>query len=159
MRVLVAGMGNVFLGDDGFGVEVVRRLRDGAPIADVDVADFGIRGVHLAYELAGGGYDAAILVDATARGGSPGTLYVIEPDVPTTDEAAAADAHTLTPEAVLAWVQRVGALPARLVILGCEPAILEESMEMSPQVRGAIDEAVAMVRGLVVDMKGALPCV
>ena len=71
-RILVAGIGNIFLGDDGFGVEVARRLNAQPPIDGVDVVDFGIRAVHLAYELAGGKYDAAILVDAVPRGGAPG---------------------------------------------------------------------------------------
>ena len=91
MRVLVAGIGNVFLGDDGFGVEVARRLRGQALGDGVDVADFGIRGVHLAYELADGRYDAAVLVDAVSRGGAPGTFYAIEPDVETSRLESAAD--------------------------------------------------------------------
>src|SRR5689334_9023337 len=112
----------MFLGDDGFGVEVARRLA-GQPVpAHVDVADFGIRGVHLAYELADGPYGAVILVDAVARGGTPGTLYAFEPDL---DASAAnpdvADAHGLTPAAVLAWVRRIGGRCGRVVIVGCEP--------------------------------------
>src|SRR5438874_9662277 len=96
-RILVAGIGNVFLGDDGFGVDVARRLRE-EPLGDrVDVAGFGIRGVHLAYELADGTYDAAIFVDAVSCGGAPGTLYTIEidPAGESASEQAVADAHTL----------------------------------------------------------------
>ncbi len=80
-RTLVAGIGNIFLSDDGFGVEVARRLATAPLPAGVTVTDYGIRGMHLAYDLASG-FDAAILVDATSRGGAPGTIYVIEPDLP-----------------------------------------------------------------------------
>src|SRR5262245_26940899 len=128
VRVLVAGIGNIFLGDDGFGVEVVRRLRRASLGPEIDVADFGIRGVHLAYELAGGTYDAAILVDAVPRGGEPGALYRIEPDLQDNAcDPVSADAHGLTPAAVLAWVRQVGTPPSRLVIVGCEPATIDES--------------------------------
>src|SRR5262249_3212591 len=75
-KVLIAGIGNIFLGDDGFGVEVARRMLEQPSVEGVEVADFGICGIHLAYELAGGGYDAAVLVDAVHRDGKPGTLYV-----------------------------------------------------------------------------------
>jgi hydrogenase maturation protease len=98
-KVLIAGIGNVFLGDDGFGVEVATRLGGTELPAGVQVVDYGIRGMHLAYDLANG-YDAAILVDATPRGGPPGTIYVIEPDDgpttsgPTTSEAATSEATT-----------------------------------------------------------------
>src|SRR5581483_11575527 len=148
-RILVAGIGNIFLGDDGFGVEVVRRLCD-APLPEaVEVADFGIRGVHLAYELAGGRYDTAILVDAVARGGAPGTVYAIEPDEDAGSAQLVADAHTLTPDAVLAWVRRVGTLPARIIVVGCEPASVEESMELSPPVSAAVERAIDLIRDLV----------
>jgi hydrogenase maturation protease len=166
-RILVAGIGNIFLGDDGFGVEVARRLRD-CPLGDhVDVADFGIRGVHLAYELAGGDYDAAILVDAVSRGGAPGTVYAIEADDATSDsepaalaDAVVSDAHSLTPGAVLAWLQRAGGRPGRIVVVGCEPAATEESMELSAPVAASIEVAIDMIRNLVADMTraGAASC-
>jgi hydrogenase maturation protease len=155
MRILVAGIGNIFLGDDRFGVEVVQRLRDQPPGGDVDVVDFGIRGVHLAYEIAGGRYDAVVLVDAVPRGGAPGTLYAIEPDAggaaaaADVDAAVVADAHGLTPDAVLAWVRRVGGYAGRVVVVGCEPATIEESMELSPAVAASVDGAVRMIRDLV----------
>ncbi len=159
MRALIAGIGNIFLGDDGFGVEVARRL-DGQSLGDgVDVADFGIRGIHLAYELAGGTYDAAVLVDAMRRGGEPGTLYVVEPSVDA-DSAAdvSADAHALTPDAVLAWISRVGTRPARLLVVGCEPETVEESVGLSPRVNAAVEEAIAIVRCLATELTGAAPC-
>ena len=149
-RVLVAGIGNIFLGDDGFGVEVANRLRE-QPLPDgVDVADFGIRGVHLAYELADGRYDAAILVDAVPRGGAPGTLYAIEPDVDASEPPlAGADAHSLTPAAVLAWLHRIGAHCGRIVIVGCEPASIRESMGLSEPVAASVEGAMQMVRELI----------
>jgi len=159
MRILVAGIGNIFLGDDGFGVEVAKRLRRGSLGEGVDAADFGIRGVHLAYELAGGRYDAAILVDAVARGGEPGTLYAIEPDVGGAGAGdMGADAHTLTPDVVLGWLRRVGAPPVRVLVVGCEPATVEESMGLSAPVAASVDRAVDMIRALVAQIAGALPC-
>jgi hydrogenase maturation protease len=99
-KILVAGIGNIFLGDDGFGVEVAGRLADADLPDGVKVVDYGIRGMHLAYDLANG-YDTAILVDATPRGGAPGTIYVIEPDLSSgaaddsaTDNGAADDSAT-----------------------------------------------------------------
>ncbi len=159
-RVLVAGIGNIFLGDDAFGVEVVNRLSAGPLPAGVDAIDFGIRGVHLAYELAGGRYHSVILVDAAPRGGAPGTIYVIEPDVSSTPaDAARADAHSLTPESVLAWMARAGGAPCRITIVGCEPLSVEEFAEMSAPVAAAVDEAVRAVRELIAAAEEAVaPC-
>jgi hydrogenase maturation protease len=160
MKLLVAGIGNVFLGDDGFGVEVVKRLRD-RPLGDgVDVIDFGVRGIHLAYSLTDGSYAGAVLVDAVSRGEAPGTLYAIEADLGAIDPVAApADAHSLTPDAVLAMVRRLGGPVARIVVVGCEPATLDEAMELSAPVAASVDGAVAMIRELVGEMRGAVPCV
>src|SRR2546423_13212736 len=157
MRILVAGIGNIFLGDDGFGVEVAERLRHEPPIGDVDIADFGIRGIHLAYELADGRYDAAILVDAVARGGEPGTLYTMEPEVDDDVGTDAADAHSLTPATVLAWLRRTG-VNCRVVVVGCEPASLDEAIALSPAVAGSIDGAVKLVREVVAKISGVAPC-
>jgi hydrogenase maturation protease len=155
-RVLVAGIGNIFLGDDGFGVEVVRRLRDERLAAGVDVVDFGIRGVHLAFELAGGNYDAAILVDTVSRGGAPGTLYALEPDADVDEPwLDAADAHSLTPAAVLGWLRRLGARCGRVVIVGCEPASIDETMGLSAPVAASVDRAMQMVRDLVEEIGSA----
>jgi hydrogenase maturation protease len=153
-HVLVAGIGNIFLGDDGFGVEVARRLL-GEPLGGgVDVADFGIRAVHLAYELAGGKYDGVILVDAVSRGGTPGTLYAIEPDI-ADDAETETDAHSLTPAAVLGWLRRIGGRCGRIVIVGCEPASVDESMGLSEPVTASVEGAIQMVRSLVADMRGS----
>ncbi|HEX7793824.1 MAG TPA: hydrogenase maturation protease [Vicinamibacterales bacterium] len=159
MRVLVAGIGNVFLSDDGFGVEVVRRLSS-EPLGDgVDVVDFGIRGVHLAFDLADGRYDSAILVDAVAKGGEPGTLYVIDPDFANGSlESTIADAHSLTPDAVLAWIRQIGGTTPRIIVLGCEPGTTEESMELSAPVANAIDLAIEMIRALISEMKVTPQC-
>jgi len=148
-RVLVAGIGNIFRGDDGFGVEVVRRLADERLGEDVDVGDFGIRGVHLAFEMASGKYTKVILVDATSRGEPPGTLYAIEPDA--ADGDAGADAHSLTPAAVLAWVHRIGGDCGRVIFVGCEPASVDESIGLSLPVQSAVDGAVKMVRELIAE--------
>jgi hydrogenase maturation protease len=159
MRLLVAGIGNVFLSDDGFGVEVVRRLSSESLGDDVDVVDFGIRGVHLAFDLADGRYDAVILVDAVAKGGEPGTLYVIDPDVANGSlESAVADAHSLTPDAVLSWIRQIGAKPPRIVVLGCEPGTTEESMELSEPVADSIDMAIEMIRAVISQIKVAPQC-
>jgi hydrogenase maturation protease len=158
MSTLVAGVGNIFFGDDGFGVEVAQRLMREPPIDDVDVREFGIQGVHLAYELTGGRYDRCVLIDAVARGGAPGTLYAIEPDDTVSGAGVAApDAHTLTPDVVLAWARHVGGPCARVVIVGCEPATLEPAIGLSPHVAAAIVPAVAMVRRLVA-REERVPC-
>lgn len=139
----MAGIGNIFLADDGFGVEVARRLRSG-PLPDgVKVEDFGIRGVHLAYELLDG-YELVVLIDALPSGEAPGTLSVMEPD-----QAAARDtpmdAHSMNPMAVLSMVGEMGGEVGHLLIVGCEPAEIEERIGLSGVVAGVVDEAVALV--------------
>jgi hydrogenase maturation protease len=158
-RTLVAGIGNIFLGDDGFGVEVARRLVDADLPGGVTVTDYGIRGMHLAYDLASG-FDTAILVDATARGGAPGTIYVIEPDLPSGPAEPAAgsdphpllDAHGMQPDVVLGMLDLLGgARPGQILIVGCEPATVEESMGLSDPVAACVPEAVQVVLELVTD--------
>jgi hydrogenase maturation protease len=147
-RVLVAGIGNVFFGDDGFGVEVARRL-GGEPLPDgVTVADYGIRGLHLAYRLLEP-LDVLIAVDATPRGGVPGTLYAIEPDLAPGDDAAGAEAHGMSLPAVFATVRMMGGALPRVVVLGCEPADVGEHMGLSPSVAAAIEPAVSMLRAML----------
>src|SRR5262245_40220154 len=110
-RVLVAGVGNVFLGADGFGVEVITRLA-ATPLPDwVHVEDYGIRGMHLAYDLAGSDYELTVLVDATSRGETPGTVYVVDLDLPEDDErppTGLLDAHGMQPDVVLGLVGLLG---------------------------------------------------
>jgi len=150
-RILVAGIGNIFLGDDGFGVEVVRRLAAHPLPSGVRVADFGIRGVHLAFEILEHPEDTTILVDITPRGGAPGTVYLIEPDLAALADAATgtADAHSMTPEAVFGLLRSMGGTPRRVWIVGCEPLSLEEKMGLSAPVEQAVDEAVALVLDVI----------
>ncbi|WP_329236175.1 hydrogenase maturation protease [Actinoallomurus sp. NBC_01490] len=149
MKILVAGVGNVFLGDDGFGVEVARRLSerlDRTPLPDgVVVGDFGIRGIHLAYELSA--YDTTILIDAAPRGEEPGTLYALE--LGQGEPQAAVDAHGMTPEVVLGLVGAVGGEMRRVLLVGCEPADVAPGMELSAPVAAAIEPAVRLVRELI----------
>jgi hydrogenase maturation protease len=153
--ILVAGIGNIFQNDDGFGSEVARRLLAGPPPPEgVKIVDYGIRGVHLAYELLDG-YDAAILVDATAQGGEPGTIYVIEPDVDAIEsetglaEAGIVDAHGMDPASVLALLRSLGGRIGRLLVVGCEPADVDDGIGLSEPVAGALEEACRVVRDLI----------
>ena len=153
-RILVAGIGNVFLGDDGFGVEVVARLARRALPGGVEVADFGIRGFDLAYALMDG-YQAAVLVDALSRGGQAGDLFVVEPDLEKLDETAGAtvaDGHGMDPVAVLKMVKQFGGRPPRLYVVGCEPGSLggeQGEMGLSPPVAAAMEGAVELVEDVV----------
>lgn len=158
-RVLIAGIGNVFLGDDGFGVEVARRLAGEAQLPpEADVVDAGIAGLHLAFRLVEG-YELFIAVDAVTRGEAPGTLYVLEPRLDEDDgdgdgdgdRAAMADAHSIDLRAVLAMVRSLGGTLGRVVVVGCEPADLDERMGLSPAVTAAIEPAIRRVRQLAVD--------
>jgi hydrogenase maturation protease len=151
-RILVAGIGNVFFGDDGFGVEVSTRLQQRALPDGVRVIDFGIRGLHLAYTLLEG-YDAAILVDASRRGGAPGTLYVLDPGEATA--APSVEAHGMEPDKVLSLVRALGGTPPLLRVVACEPtAISEDDFEMglSPAVAAAVDPACELVEQLVAEL-------
>jgi len=150
VKILVAGIGNVFLGDDGFGPAVIERM--GTALGDdVEVADFGIRGMDLAFALTSG-IDAAILVDATARGGAPGTLYTIEPIVG--GGTPEIQTHAMDPARVLAFAASIGNPPAYVRVVGVEPARLASddddiAVGLSAEVDGAIDSAIAIVRELV----------
>jgi hydrogenase maturation protease len=149
-QVLVAGIGNVFLGDDGFGVEVARRLSEVDLPEWAKVVDYGIRGMHLAYDLAGGDYALTILIDITNQGDKPGTVYVIELDPkPAVDESTVMQAHGMQPEIVLNLVAALGEDPGRVLLVGCEPANLDERMGLSPPVAGAIGTAVDVVVDLL----------
>jgi hydrogenase maturation protease len=145
-RVLVAGVGNIFFSDDGFGPDVLRRLLGGEPIAEAHVEDYGIRGLHLAYELLNG-YEAALLVDAVPRGDVPGTLYVIEPSAP--EQTGAPDAHRMDLANVFAFVRMLGGDAPPITIVGCEPATIEEGLGLSPAVANAAEAAVPLVRRVV----------
>jgi hydrogenase maturation protease len=146
-RVLIACLGNIFLGDDGFGTEVARRLASRPPQEGVILKDFGIRGFDLTYALLEP-YELIILVDACARGGEPGTVYLIKPDS-TTGSPAPLDTHGMNPTNVLHLVHSMGGTSAQILVVGCEPADLgseeEGKLGLSEPVAAAIDEAVAMI--------------
>ncbi len=155
-RVLVAGIGNVFLGDDGWGVALAGRLAARALPRGVDVVDFGIRGMDLAYAMLDG-YDAVVFLDATPRGEAPGTLYVIEPELD--DLEMTIDAHGMDPVKVLALARTLGAesLP-RTLIVGCEPQTRMSAEDehvvavLTEPVRASLDGAVALVEDLLTDL-------
>ncbi len=151
MKILIAGIGNIFFGDDGFGTEVVRMLC-ADPIADVKIEDFGIRGVHLAYELVSG-YDRVFLIDAVPRGGPPGTIYVIEPE--TALAPASPDAHRMDVSSVLAFVGTIGGELPPITLIGCEPYAMDPEIGLSGVVRQAVQPAAALVRHLVTRALGA----
>ncbi|WP_116023231.1 hydrogenase maturation protease [Thermomonospora umbrina] len=148
-RVLVAGIGNVFLGDNGFGAEVIGRIDRAALPAGVEVADYGIRGLHLAYELLGGHYDTLILVDAVPLDGPPGTLAVLEVDGPEDAGRPAMDGHGMNPQAVLQLLHTLGGWVERVLVVGCRPAVVEDHFGLSEPVAAAVDDAVQLVTDLV----------
>lgn len=151
-RVLVAGIGNIFLGDDAFGVEVAQRLlaQGTASLpAGVCVADFGIRSYDLAYALTDG-CDAAVLVDAVARGEAPGTVFLIEPNLGALPaDTGPVNSHGMNAARALQLAKTVGALPPKILLVGCEPAVLEtDELGLSPAVAAAVPGAVRMVEEL-----------
>jgi len=153
-KILIAGIGNIFLADDGFGVEVAARLAHRTFPEGVRVADFGIRGFDLAYALMEG-YETTILVDACPVEGQPGTLFVIEPDSEDSNAAAQpgfADPHSMNPVSVLRMARSMGGELKRILVVGCVPATLgpeEGQMGLSEPVTAAVDEAVKLVDSLV----------
>ncbi|HLH68946.1 MAG TPA: hydrogenase maturation protease [Candidatus Dormibacteraeota bacterium] len=154
MKVLIAGIGNVFLGDDGFGVEVVRRLSERALPAWAEVVDFGIRGYDLAYALLEG-YECAVLVDAVRRGGPPGTLFKLELDPEALPGLVSPDGHAMSPDQVLGLVRELDGRPPRLFLVGCEPASLggeEGAMGLSAPVAAAVDGALTMIERLLKEL-------
>jgi len=157
MNILIAGIGNVFLGDDAFGVMVAQELARLTWPAGVQVRDFGIRGIHLAYELERD-LDAAIVVDAARRNGLAGTLYVIEPQVRKTDggiETTAMSAHAMHPQRMLEWLLVNGHTCRNMVVVACEPESFGTEddgpgrMGLSAPVAAAVPEAMKIVQELV----------
>ena len=147
-RILVAGVGNVFLQDDAFGVEVIRLLTQEPLPPGVQARDFGIRGVHLVYELLDG-CDLFVLVDAAARGEEPGTVTVLEVDLPAVDALPVIDAHSLTPDAIFSLLASLGGKPGRSLVVACEPADVSPGMGLSEPVRQALPHAVRAVREIL----------
>ncbi len=158
-RILIAGVGNIFCGDDAFGVEVAQRLVNRALPDGVRVVDFGIRGFDLAYALMED-QELSILVDAMQRGDAPGTLYVIEPDLdaPGQLNEPVIETHGMHPLKVLDMVRSLGGRPKRLLVVGCEPAVSESGdgeddwqMGLSEPVQAVLDDAADLVVSLVAD--------
>ena len=150
---LVAGIGNIFLSDDGFGSEVARRMARVPTPPGMRVVDYGIGGVHLAYDLLDG-VALLVLVDALQRGADPGTLTVLRPDtdaLPTTT----VDAHAMDPAAVLASCKALGGSLPRTVIVGVEPADVSEGIGLSPMVEAAVEPAIALVHEVVAGHRAA----
>ncbi|WP_077041730.1 hydrogenase maturation protease [Rhodococcus sp. MTM3W5.2] len=156
-RVLVAGIGNIFLGDDGFGPEVLRRLAERGRASDrqptpdgVRLVDYGIRGVHLAYDLLDG-WDALVLVDALPDRGAPGTIRVFEVDPERGGGGGGLDAHGMDPASVFASLDALGGTAPRTVVVGCEVRSVADGIGLSPEVAAVVDDAVGAVLGLVED--------
>ena len=152
-KILVAGIGNIFFGDDAFGCEVVSQLMRRPLPEGVRVTDFGIRSYDLAYAMMDG-YDATILVDATAQGAEPGTIYLIEPDIKKLDDLPeeAVNAHSMNPVRVLQLVRSLGGESGWLRVVGCEPAVLESeegAMGLSEKVQAAVAPAIEMIEALI----------
>lgn len=152
MKVLVAGMGNELRGDDGFGVALARLLGERDLGAEVTVREYGIGGIHLVQELLSG-YDALLLVDAVQRGSEPGTIHLLEPEVRSLDELTdserrdfLADVHWADPGRALMLAKALGVLPARVLIVGCQPEVLDDlSLLLSPAVESALPRAAQVI--------------
>jgi hydrogenase maturation protease len=155
VRILVAGIGNIFLGDDGFGVEVVKHVDTTSLPDGVTIADFGIRGVHLAYELLDG-YDALVLIDAMDLDDLPGTVATFEPDVEAVDPTGV-DAHSMSPAVVLGLLAGLGGHVPRVIVVGCQPLTVEEGLGLSEPVASAVNAAADTVRRVVIDILSTAP--
>jgi hydrogenase maturation protease len=158
-QILVAAVGNLFLRDDGFGAEVVRRMQARAPAAGVSVLDFGTGGLDLAYEVMRG-YDGLVLVDTSRQGGAPGTLYVMEPDEADVggpiEDGETLDPHGMDPQTVLRFVKAVGGWPGKVVVVACEPQDVDDlGIGLTPVVADAVERAVALVDETVAELQAA----
>jgi hydrogenase maturation protease len=156
-QILVAGIGNAFLGDDGFGGQVAARLEKRSLPEGVSVFDFGTGGLDLAYEVMRG-YDALLLIDVSRQGEPPGTLYVMEPDAEDVEggieDGAVIDPHGMDPETVLRFVKAVGGWPGKVVVIACEPtSVGEMGWGLSEAVEGAVDRAVELVLKTVEELR------
>jgi hydrogenase maturation protease len=148
-KILVAGVGNAWLRDDGFGGEVARQLEQRQLPEDVAVMDVGTGGLDLAYEVMRG-YDALVVLDVSRQGGEPGTLYVMEADEDSVqgaiEDGEVINPHAMDPQTVLRFVKSIGAWPGRVIVIACEPAEVEEmGWGLSEHVKAAVERAVALV--------------
>jgi hydrogenase maturation protease len=158
-QVLVAAVGNLWLQDDGFGAAVARRLEECRLPGGVHVVDFGTGGLDLAYEVIRG-YDALILVDVSRQGGEPGTLYVMEVDPDSVEgsieDGAVIDPHAMDPQTVLRFVKGVGGWPGTVVVVACEPEVVDEvGIGLSGAVAGAVERAVEVVAETIDEIRAA----
>jgi hydrogenase maturation protease len=156
-QVLVAGVGNAWLSDDGFGGEVARRLAERELPSGVSALDAGTGGLSLAYEVMRG-YDALVLVDVSRQGGEPGTLYVIdvEPDdVPSEiEDGETIDPHSMDPMTMLRFVRAIGGWPGRVQVIACEPAVVEDvGLGLTPAVEAAVERAMALVLETIEELR------
>ncbi len=157
MQILVAAVGNLWKRDDGFGTAVARRLREREQPSGVSVADFGTSGLDLAYEVMRG-YSALVLVDITRQGGAPGTLYVMEADPESVElgieDGDVIDPHDMDPQTVLRFVKSVNGWPGKVIVIGCEPADVEEyGIGLSPEVEAAVETAVELVGAQIEELR------
>ncbi len=154
-QILVAGIGNIFLGDDGFGPEVVRRMSDRFTDTDaVRVVDYGIRGMHLAYDLLDE-WDALVIIDAVPDRGSPGTVHVFEADHESLGSTTALDAHGMDPDAVFASLRALDGKPPRTIVVGCEVADIQDGIGLSAPVGAAVEDAIRAVEAAVTMLRSA----
>jgi hydrogenase maturation protease len=159
--ILIAGVGNAWLRDDGFGGEVARRLGEVELPEGVSVMDAGTGGLDLAYEVMRG-YDALVILDVSPQGGEPGTLYVMEPDEEAVpggiEDGDVINPHAMDPQTVLRFVKSVGAWPGKVVVIACEPEeVTQMGWGLSERVEGAVTRAVALVLDTVDELRsGAL---
>ena len=153
-RILVAGIGNIFLGDDGFGSEVVRHATIPHDDPSVRVTDYGIRGMHLAYDLLEA-WDTLVLVDAVPSRGSPGRLHVFQADHESQPAPTGLDAHSMDPAAVFASLRALGGSPPYTVVVGCEAGSVEEGIGLTEPVAKAVPRAVRAVEEIVTALQTA----
>ncbi|MEZ5076740.1 MAG: hydrogenase maturation protease [Solirubrobacterales bacterium] len=156
-QILVAGVGNAFLTDDGFGGAVARVLQERELPSGVTAMDFGTGGLDLAYEVMRG-YDALVIVDVSCQGGEPGTLYVIEPDEDevegSIEDGEMIDPHGMDPRTMLRFVKAVGGWPGKVVVVACEPVTVDQTgMRLSDEVAAAVEQAVDLVREQIAELR------
>ncbi|WP_156751313.1 hydrogenase maturation protease [Mycobacterium sp. 1245111.1] len=156
VRILVAGIGNIFLGDDGFGSEVVRHIPVRQDEPDVRVVDYGIGGMHLAYDLLDD-WDALVIVDAVPDQGNPGALHVFEADHELQPATAALDAHSMDPAAVFASLKALGGIPPYTVVIGCEAGGVDEGIGLTDAVADAVPQAIHAVGEVIAGLRAQSP--
>ncbi|HWF72086.1 MAG TPA: hydrogenase maturation protease [Solirubrobacteraceae bacterium] len=155
--ILIAGVGNAWMGDDGFGAEVVKRLGELELPRGAVVMDFGTGGLNLAYEVMNG-YDALMILDISEQGGAPGSLYVIEADEDSIDgnieDGDSINPHGMDPKSMLRFVKSIGAWPGKVVVIACEPhTVAEIGFQLSESVAGAVEPAVELVLKTIAELQ------